>query len=110
MTNTLQTAILAVDGVTDVYPARNLWQRLPGQVASLVQSGNGGAGDAQLVELRNEDGRVEASVRIGVSPDARTPDVVRAVAAAVRSSLAPGEAAVKVTVVRIAPARGAAGA
>lgn len=49
MTNTLQAAILAVDGVTDVYPARNLWQRLPGQVASLVQPSNGAPGDAQLL-------------------------------------------------------------
>ena len=105
MTNPLQAAILAVDGVTEVFPARNLWQRLPGRVASLMQPGNDGAGDAQLVEARDVGGRTEVNVRIGVSPDARTPDVVRAVAAAVHSSLSPAEAAVKVTVVRIAPAR-----
>lgn len=109
MTSPLQAAILAVDGVTEVFPARNLWQRLPGQVASLVQPGEDAAGDGQLVEVRDVGGRTEVNVRIGVSPDARTPDVVRAVAAAVHSSLSPAEAGVKVTVVRIAPARGAAG-
>lgn len=109
MTNPLQAAILAVDGVTEVFPARNLWQRLPGRVASVVHPGNDGAGDAQLVEVRDEGGRTEVHVRIGVSPDARTPDVVRAVAAAVHGSLSPTKAAVSVTVVRIGPARSAAG-
>ncbi|WJH24005.1 hypothetical protein [Pseudarthrobacter defluvii] len=109
MTSLLQAAILAVDGVTEVFPARNLWQRLPGRVASLVQPCEDAAGDGQLVEVRDVGGRTEVNVRIGVSPDARTPDVVRAVAAAVHSSLSPAEAAVKVTVVRIAPARGGAG-
>nr|WP_217509305.1 hypothetical protein [Pseudarthrobacter sp. C4D7] len=91
---------MAVDGVTEVFPARNLWQRLPGRAASLLQRN---AADAPpLVEVREESGRAEATVRIGVSPDARTPDVVRAVAAAVRNHLAPEKVAVQVTVVRIA--------
>ncbi|MDE8587406.1 hypothetical protein [Arthrobacter sp. NQ4] len=100
MTTALQQAIMAVDGVTEVFPARTLWQRLPGQAASLLQRNNADA--PPLVEVREDGGRTEATVRIGVSPDARTPEVVRAVAAAVRSHLAPGNVAVQVTVVRIA--------
>lgn len=106
MTTALQDAIMAVDGVTEVFPARNLWQRLPKRAASLLQRKN--ADDTPLVELRDEDGRTRAVVRIGVSPDARTPEVVRAVAAAVRSHLAPAHVAVQVTVARIAPALPAA--
>ncbi|HKU03867.1 MAG TPA: hypothetical protein VJQ80_13745 [Arthrobacter sp.] len=101
MTTALQEAIMAVDGVTEVFPARNLWQRLPGTAASLLQRHSADA--APLVEVREESGRTEATVRIGVSSDARTPEVVRAVAAAVRGHLAPGVVAVKVTVVRITP-------
>lgn len=103
MTTALQQAIMAVDGVTEVFPAQNLWQRLPGRAASLLQRNNADA--APLVEIRDEGGRAQAVVRIGVSPDARTPEVVRAVAAAVRRHFTPGEVSAKVTVVRIASTR-----
>ncbi|MFF2345628.1 hypothetical protein [Pseudarthrobacter sp. NPDC058119] len=101
MSTALQEAIMAVDGVAEVFPARNLWQRLPGRAASLLHQHSADA--APLVEVREEAGRTEVTVRIGVSSDARTPEVVRAVAAAVRRHLAPGEVAVKITVVRITP-------
>lgn len=109
MSTSLHQAIMAVDGVTEVFPARNLWQRLPGRAASLLQRNNADADDSALVEVRDLGGRTEVNVRIGVSPDARTPEVVRAVAAAIRNHLSPADVSVKVTVVRIAPARGAAG-
>ena len=104
MSSALEEAIMGVDGVTEVFPARNLWQRLPGRAASLLQRNSDAAGPEPLIEVREENGSTHAVVRIGVSAEARTPEVVRAVAAAVRSSLSPDHVAVKVTVVRIAPA------
>lgn len=104
MTEDLKNAILAVDGVTDVFPARHLLQRLPGKAAALLHGNSAGTVDEPGVDPRTDGGRLEAVVRIGVSSDARTPDVVRAVAAAVRNHLGRADMAVKVTAVRIAPA------
>jgi hypothetical protein len=109
----LRAAVLGVEGVTDVFPSRPLWQRLPAGALSLLQqaagqqgAGNQGAGDPDdgpLVEARADGRATDVTVRIGVGADARTPDVVRAVAAVVRAHFAPAEVSVKVTVARISP-------
>ncbi|ACL41227.1 hypothetical protein Achl_3266 [Pseudarthrobacter chlorophenolicus A6] len=104
----LRAAVLGVEGVTDVFPSRPLWQRLPAGALSLLQqaAGQQGAGDPDdgpLVEARADGRATDVTVRIGVGADARTPDVVRAVAAVVRNHFAPAEVSVKVTVARISP-------
>ncbi|WP_045731035.1 hypothetical protein [Pseudarthrobacter chlorophenolicus] len=113
----LRAAVLRVEGVTDVFPSRPLWQRLPAGALSLLQqaAGQRGAGDRStgqqggdpddgpLVEARADGSATDVTVRIGVGADARTPDVVRAVAAAVRAHFAPAQVSVKVTVARISP-------
>ncbi len=109
----LRAAVLGVEGVTDVFPSRPLWQRLPAGALSLLQQATGqqgagdqGAGDPDdgpLVEARADGSATDVTVRIGVGADARTPDVVRAVAAVVRAHFAPAEVSVKVTVARISP-------
>ena len=109
----LRAAVLGVEGVTDVFPSRPLWQRLPAGALSLLQqaagqpgAGDQGAGDPDdgpLVEARADGSATDVTVRIGVGADARTPDVVRAVAAVVRAHFAPAEVSVKVTVARISP-------
>jgi len=109
----LRAAVLGVEGVTDVFPSRPLWQRLPAGALSLLQqaarqqgAGDQGAGDPDdgpLVEARADGSATDVTVRIGVGADARTPDVVRAVAAVVRTHFAPAEVSVKVTVARISP-------
>jgi hypothetical protein len=58
----LRAAVLGVEGVTDVFPSRPLWQRLPAGALSLLQqaagqqgAGHQGAGDPDdgpLVEAR----------------------------------------------------------
>ena len=104
MTTPLKNVIMAVDGVTEVFPARSLWQRLPARAVSVLQRPGAEPEDGELVDVRDLDGRTEVAVRVGVSAAARTPDVVRGVAAAVRKHLAPAEVSVKVTVARIAAA------
>ncbi|MFF1883486.1 hypothetical protein ACFVVC_18680 [Pseudarthrobacter sp. NPDC058196] len=104
MTTPLKNVIMAVDGVTEVFPARNLWQRLPARAASVLQRQGTETEDAALVDVRDRDGRTEVTVRVGVSSDARTPDVVRGVAAAIRKHFAPADVSATVTVARIAPA------
>lgn len=109
----LRAAVLGVEGVTDVFPSRPLWQRLPAGALSRLQqaarqqgAGDQGAGDPDdgpLVEARADGSATDVTVRIGVGADARTPDVVRAVAAVVRTHFAPAEVSVKVTVARISP-------
>lgn len=97
----LRQVVLSVAGVKSVYPWRPLWQRLPGQAAALLTNTEAEVEDVPLVETF-ADGPTEVSVRVGVSSDARTPAVVRAVSAAVRTHLEPEQVAVKVVVVRIA--------
>lgn len=96
----LRAVVLGVDGVTAVFPSRPLWQRLPAGALSLLQGGAADAEDGPLVE-GGGTGPLQVTVRLGVSDSARTPDVVRAVASAVRGHLAPAEVSVSVTVARI---------
>ncbi|TDT79281.1 hypothetical protein DFO47_10577 [Arthrobacter sp. AG258] len=104
MTTPLKNVVMAVDGVTEVFPARSLWQRLPARAASVLNPRAAEPENDALVDVRDQDGRTEVTVRVGVSSEARTPDVVRGVAAAVRKHFAPADVSVKVTVARIAPA------
>ncbi|WP_285248406.1 hypothetical protein [Pseudarthrobacter sp. efr-133-R2A-89] len=104
MTTPLKNVVMAVDGVTEVFPARTLWQRLPARAVAVLNRQGTEPEDDALVDVRDQDGRTQVTVRVGVSAEARTPDVVRGVAAAVRKHFAPADVSVKVTVARIAPA------
>lgn len=117
----LRRVILAVPGVTEVFPSRPLWQRLPARAAALITSDELQDQDLPLVEKRSDGGPTEVSVRIGVSAGKSgapglsgvpgtpgtpgtlgTPDVARAVAAAVRNHFSPEQVVARVSVVRIA--------
>lgn len=99
----LRRIILSVPGVTEVFPSRPLWQRLPARAAALITRDEPQDQDLPLVEKRSDGGPSEVSVRIGVSAGAPgTPGVARAVAAAVRNHFAPDQVVARVSVVRIA--------
>lgn len=99
----LRRIILSVPGVTEVFPSRPLWQRLPARAAALITRDEPQDQDLPLVEKRSDGGPSEVSVRIGVSAGAPgTPEVARAVAAAVRNHFAPDQVVARVSVVRIA--------
>ncbi|KNH13395.1 hypothetical protein ACU18_18550 [Arthrobacter sp. ZBG10] len=114
----LRRVILAVPGVTEVFPSRPLWQRLPARAAALITSDEPQDQDLPLVEKRSDGGPTEVSVRIGVSAGKSgapglsgapgtpgilgTPEVARAVAAAVRNHFSPEQVVARVSVVRIA--------
>ena len=92
----LERVILAVDGVTDVYPARPLWQSIAGAARSAV---TGAPPTAIQVEPAGTAAEVRA--RIGISGVRPAPDVARAVAAAVRAHLSPRTVTVRVQVALI---------
>jgi len=99
----LRRIILSVPGVTEVFPSRPLWQRLPARAAALITRDEPQDQDLPLVEKRSDGGPSEVSVRIGVSAGVPgTPEVARAVAAAVRNHFAPDQVVARVSVVRIA--------
>jgi hypothetical protein len=93
----LQEVILAVDGVTTVYPARPLWQT----IAGAARSAAGAATPSPVDVTESGTGTVVTTVkaRIGVSRAYPAPDVARAVAAAVRRHFSPQPVSVEVAIV-----------
>ena len=92
----LREVILAVDGVTEVYPARPLWQTIAGAARSAV---TGDPLPAVLVEFAGDTAHVRT--RIGVSGARPAPDVARFVAGAIREHLGPRPATVQVQIVQV---------
>ena len=95
----LQAIILAVDGVTTVYPARPLWQTTAGAARSAV----GGATPSPVDVTESGTGTAVTTVkaRIGVSGANPAPDAARAVTAAVRRHFSPQPVSVDVAIVHI---------
>lgn len=92
----LHDAILAVDGVAEVFPARPLWQNIAGAARSAV---TGEPLPVVQVEFRGE--AVDVLARIGVGTARPAPAVVRSVAAAIRDHLGPRTATVRVQLVQL---------
>ncbi|MGO4805905.1 hypothetical protein AB4089_12330 [Arthrobacter sp. 2MCAF15] len=92
----LQVVIQAVDGVTAVYPARPLWQTIAGAARSAV------TGEPEPpVDVSATGDAVAVRTRIGVSGAHPSPDVARAVAAAVRQHLGDHRVIVQVGIAQI---------
>ena len=96
----LREVILAVDGVSEVFPARPLWQNIAGAARSAV---TGEPLPVVHVEFGGE--AVDVMTRVGVSTLRPAPDVARSVAAAVRAHLSPRSATVRVQIVQIRDVR-----
>lgn len=96
--------IMAVDGVTAVYPARAGWQNLAGAALGAV---TGVQPPAVLVLPAAGDDSTAAEVRtrIGVSSAHRAPDVCRDVASAIRHHCHPLSVTVDVQVAAISGPR-----
>ena len=92
----LQAVILAVDGVTALFPAQPLWQSIVGAAVSAVS----GEAVPPVVVATGPDG-VTVKARIGVDAVHQAPDVVRSVARAVRHYVHPRRCTVEVVVVQL---------
>lgn len=92
----LRDVILAVDGVSDVFPARPLWQNIAGAARSAA---TGEPLPVVHVEVGGE--AVDVMTRVGVSTVRPAPEVARSVAAAVRGHISPRTATVRVQVVQV---------
>ncbi|MFE4195588.1 hypothetical protein ACFRJ9_06970 [Paenarthrobacter sp. NPDC056912] len=87
--------VLAVDGVTSVFPAQPMWQSIAGAALSAV------TGDPIPLVGVDDGDTLAVKVRIGVGTSRPAPAACREVADAVRSYLLPRAAAVDVSVVKI---------
>ncbi|WP_237563442.1 hypothetical protein [Arthrobacter sp. H-02-3] len=95
----LREIILAVDGVTTVYPARPLWQTIAGAARSAL--GGATPSPVDVTEAGTGTAVTTVKARIGVSGAYPAPDVARAVAAAVRQHFSPQPVSVEVAIVHI---------
>lgn len=92
----LQDLIMAVDGVTEIYPARPHWQTIAGTARAAVTGAPLPAVHADLAGAG-----AEVRTRIGIGGVRPAPDVARAVAAAVRAHLSPRTVTVRVQIAQI---------
>lgn len=92
----LQQLVMAVDGVSALYPAHPLWQTIAGAAFSAVT----GAPLPPVAVAESGDG-VKIKLRLGVGAPHSAPHVARAVASAIRQHLGPRPCAVEVAVVQI---------
>lgn len=92
----LQQIIATVDGVATLYPAQPLWQTIAGAARSAVTGES-----VPTVAVASNGDALTVKARIGVATDRPAPDVVRAVAGAIRQHLSPRPCTVQVVVVQI---------
>lgn len=79
----LNEAVLAVAGVSELYPPQNALHSAADQVVAFVRGNN--APPVRTVAIEKLDDGLKVSVRVGIEAEHGTPTVVSAVATAIRN-------------------------
>ncbi|NYE96316.1 phage tail sheath gpL-like [Psychromicrobium silvestre] len=86
LVDALNLTVLAVHGVSELFPPRSVAHSAADQLAAAIRGDE--APKLRTVLIEEYDGGVKVTARIGVEVAAKTPEVVTAVASAIRTFMA----------------------